>query len=230
MTGAIQAVVFDLDDTLWPVGPAIAGAEQALRAWLLQHAPRAGQLAATGMQRQLREQVLRDHPQRAYDLVFVRRQVIEALLRQAGEDPGLADQAFAVFYRARSQVTLFADVLPAITALRGRYRMAALSNGFADLSGSPLGELFEFQLAAHQIGAAKPDARTYQAACDRLGLEPAKVLHVGDDPTNDIDGPRAVAMPVVWVNRYARAWPEGTPAPPAVTHLGELRDWLLQGQ
>jgi phosphoglycolate phosphatase-like HAD superfamily hydrolase len=31
----IQAISFDLDDTLWPVAPTITGAEQDLLNWLL---------------------------------------------------------------------------------------------------------------------------------------------------------------------------------------------------
>ncbi len=35
----IRVVSLDLDDTLWPVAPTIAGAEAALRDWLVEHAP-----------------------------------------------------------------------------------------------------------------------------------------------------------------------------------------------
>ena len=35
----IQAVLFDLDDTLWPIVPVIRHAEQTLHDWLLQHVP-----------------------------------------------------------------------------------------------------------------------------------------------------------------------------------------------
>jgi putative hydrolase of the HAD superfamily len=35
----IRALTLDLDDTLWPVWPAIQRAEAALHGWLLRHAP-----------------------------------------------------------------------------------------------------------------------------------------------------------------------------------------------
>ena len=35
----IKAITLDLDDTLWPVWPAIERAEKALDGWLGQHAP-----------------------------------------------------------------------------------------------------------------------------------------------------------------------------------------------
>jgi len=38
---------------------------------------------------------------------------------------------------------------------------------------------------SYECGAAKPDARIFQAACRSLDLEPAHVLMVGDDPVAD---------------------------------------------
>ena len=35
-----KAVLFDLDDTLWPIVPVIRAAETILYTWLQQHAPR----------------------------------------------------------------------------------------------------------------------------------------------------------------------------------------------
>ena len=35
----IKAIVFDLDDTLWPLRPLIAAAEQTLYAWLIERVP-----------------------------------------------------------------------------------------------------------------------------------------------------------------------------------------------
>ena len=38
-----RAILFDLDDTLWPIGPVIAEAELTLHAWLAEHAPKVAQ-------------------------------------------------------------------------------------------------------------------------------------------------------------------------------------------
>ena len=42
----IKAITLDLDDTLWPVWPAIEKAEQALLDWLARHAPQTAALQA----------------------------------------------------------------------------------------------------------------------------------------------------------------------------------------
>jgi putative hydrolase of the HAD superfamily len=43
-TTGIEAITLDLDDTLWPVAPTIAGAEQDLFDWLCAHAPKTADL------------------------------------------------------------------------------------------------------------------------------------------------------------------------------------------
>ena len=42
----IRAITLDLDDTLWPIWPTIARADQAMRDWLAERAPAAARLAA----------------------------------------------------------------------------------------------------------------------------------------------------------------------------------------
>jgi putative hydrolase of the HAD superfamily len=57
MTFDVHAITLDLDDTLWPVAPAIARAEAALDAWMQAHAPRAAVRWPLAERRALREQV-----------------------------------------------------------------------------------------------------------------------------------------------------------------------------
>ena len=59
----IKAVTLDLDDTLWPVWPAIERAEKALENWLSQHAPMAAALFANASVRDdIRSHVVRTRP------------------------------------------------------------------------------------------------------------------------------------------------------------------------
>ena len=45
-TSCIRAISIDLDDTLWPIWPTIAKAEQVLLHWLTLHAPATARLFA----------------------------------------------------------------------------------------------------------------------------------------------------------------------------------------
>ena len=63
----VRAITLDLDDTLWPIWPTIARAEQALQDWLRHRAPRTADWMADDLQRhRLREQIM--NSQSAADL------------------------------------------------------------------------------------------------------------------------------------------------------------------
>ena len=98
----IKAISLDLDDTLWPVWPTIGRAEETLALWLAEKAPRTVPLCAIpGYQRQIREAMPAMRPDLGNDLSALRREAIRVLLERAGEDPGLAEPAFEVFFEAR---------------------------------------------------------------------------------------------------------------------------------
>lgn len=197
----IRAITVDLDDTLWPIGPTIAHAEAALAVWLLQHAPRVAERfdpAATGA---LRAAVAREWPERAHDLTAMRRETIRRMLAASGEDEALGPAAFDVFFAARQQVELYADVQQALERLSARWPLLALTNGNADIERIGLARWFRGCLCAHEIGVGKPDPRIFAAACARLGFEPIEVLHVGDDLVLDVQGALAAGMHAAWVRR-----------------------------
>ena len=219
----IAAVCLDLDDTLWAVGPAIGRAERAMADWLRVHCPRITELHDIESMRRVRAAVSDEFPDRRHDLAFLRREALRRHAREAGYADCDVDPAFDVFYGARNQVELFDDVIPALQRLRSRFRLMALTNGNADLAVIGLAQYFEHALGAREAGAAKPDARIFEAMLQRAGLDPAQVVYVGDDPHADVAGARAVGMHAVWIDRFSRPWP-GELEPPAqrVRDLAEL--------
>ena len=57
------------------------------------------------------------------------------------------------------------------------------------------------------FGARKPAASIFLAAAGTLGLPPAEILFVGDNPEADIAGAAGVGMRTAWLRR-GRAWPD----------------------
>ena len=216
----IRAITLDLDDTLWPVWPTIQRADQALRDWLGPRAPRAAALTADAQAAaQARRAVLLARPELAHDLGAIRREAIRHLLREAGDDPALAEPAFDVFYRERQRVTLFDDARPALDFLAARYPLIALSNGNADITQVGLAPYFQDAISAASAGVAKPDARIFHAAAQAAGVAADAVLHVGDDAELDAAGARRAGMQVAWLNRGGAPWPdEHGQAPHLVLH------------
>jgi putative hydrolase of the HAD superfamily len=218
-----QVLSFDLDDTLWPVAPMIAAAEQALAAWLAEHYPHAVRDHTIETMRALRNRVADRHPHLRHDLTFVRRCALALQLTEAGYEDATADQALEVFFAARNRVVFYADVRPTLERLRVRHRLFAVSNGNADLRRCGVADYFEGHITARAAGAAKPDARIFAALLEKAGVDPGQVLHVGDDPLADVAGAMRAGMQAVWLNRDSREWPAGLEAPGrTVASLAEL--------
>jgi FMN hydrolase / 5-amino-6-(5-phospho-D-ribitylamino)uracil phosphatase len=201
----IRAVAFDLDETLWPITPVILGAEAAMRTWITEHAPQAlPQFSREAMQAR-RARMLEKDPSIEHDVRRLRLASIHEGFAEAGLSADIADAAFEVFKHARNQVACFDDAEPALKRLKPHYRLASISNGFADLEAIGMAHWFEVSIAAHEIGVAKPDIEIYLACARRLKLEPAEILYIGDDPLNDVIGPRVAGMQSIWLSRSARA-------------------------
>jgi putative hydrolase of the HAD superfamily len=204
-----RALTLDLDDTLWPVWPAIRRAEDVLHRWLCEHAPATAARHDTQRLRELRSQVEQEHPERRHDLSWLRLHSIERALLAAGEDPALAAPAFELFFDHRQRVEPYPDVPESLAWLSARWPILALTNGNADLARIGLDRHMVGTLGAREFGVGKPDPRFFAAACARLGCAPHEVLHIGDDWRLDIEGAAGAGLPSVWVHR------PGHPARPA---------------
>jgi 2-haloalkanoic acid dehalogenase type II len=223
----IKAITLDLDDTLWPIWPTIERAEKRLLAWLHRHAPATAELMQSPHVRQeLRAMVHDQWPALHHDLNAMRRESIRLGLKRAGEAPALAEPAFDEFFAARMDVTLFDDALPGLKWLAQRYPIVALSNGTANVHTIGIGEYFVASINAQDVGVGKPDPRIFEAAAQRLGLQPQQILHVGDDANLDVIGALNVGMQAVWVNRADHLWSQPQEPHATVASMLELCDLL----
>jgi len=222
-----RAITIDLDDTLWPIAPVIARAESALHEWMLAHAPNAAARYPIATMRELRDAIALANPHLAHDFTAQRKLSLAHALGESGHDQGLVEAAFMAFHVARNSVELYPDVDAALDRLAARAPLAALTNGNADLARIGLQHRFVFALGAREHGSSKPDAGIFLAACDRLGIAPSDVLHVGDDPEADIVGAARAGLRTCWVNRRGEHWMRADVSPDlSIGHLGMLADWL----
>lgn len=219
----VRAISLDLDDTLWPIWPTIARAEEVLHAWLQQHAPATAQrYDGPAALRGLREAIVQARPDLAHDLSALRRESIRLALRTAGDDPDLAEPAFELFLAERHRVTLYDDARPALARLAARYPIVSLTNGNAELERIGLADFFVGSVTARGFGVAKPDARIFQAAAALTGMPPDAVLHVGDDALLDVLGAQRAGLQAAWTNRGGAAWAHEERPHLEVAELGAL--------
>lgn len=203
----LRAVAFDLDNTLWDVGPVLVRAEQCLHDWLREHCPRITERVSIEDMRAARERLARSEPHNAHDFTYLRLTALAAHAREWGYGQEVAERAFEVFFAARNQLQPYADVQPALERLRTRYKLASLSNGNADLELIGLAPLFSVSLNARQVGVAKPHPRCFEHLARDLRLEARNILYVGDDPILDVEAARAAGLRTAWMNRSQAPWP-----------------------
>jgi putative hydrolase of the HAD superfamily len=142
------------------------------------------------------------------------------------------DQAF----RQRSAFFVFPDVIPALDALQAAgLRLAVVSNwGWAApelLQTLELARHFEVLSISAHVGFQKPHPAIFRHALELLGLGPDEAVHVGDDPTADVDGARRAGIEPILLAREGRRHPPigaGATADgvPVIVDLGELLDLL----
>ncbi|MGQ9709556.1 MAG: HAD family hydrolase [Anaerolineae bacterium] len=106
---------------------------------------------------------------------------------------GLPDrEALRQFYREYySDDGLHPGVVTVIRNLRGRYRVALLTNAFPGHADSlrqrhgfdPRAE-FDLYVNSAEVGMAKPDPAIYQLTLDRLGVRPEEAIFIDDHVRN----------------------------------------------
>jgi len=117
--------------------------------------------------------------------------------------------------------------------LRGRVGMVLVTNGVAAvqhgrLDRSGLRGHFEAVVISDEIGHAKPHARFFDVAFDRIGNPArAEVLMVGDNLAVDIRGAADYGLDTCWVNPHGAARPGDPPIQHEVRTVAELRPLLL---
>ena len=223
-----KAVLFDLDDTLWPIAPAILQAEQTLFAWLREHAPRVTRQFTIDSLRQARLELLARQPEFQLDLGKLRRAGLVDAFQQAGEDTSKVELAMAQFFAARNAVVPFDDVLPGLLRLKGRVLVGSITNGNADLQTIGLARHFHASVAAPALGVAKPDPAIFLAGCRALDVAPQDAVYVGDDVLLDVQGAQRAGMRGVWMNRNGsnKHVEHGVTPDAIVRNFDELLDWL----
>ena len=75
----------------------------------------------------------------------------------------------------------FPDTVNALRVLKGRYKLAIISNiddGLFALTARYLEVEFDYIVTAEQAGTYKPSPNNFELALKRIGTAPEKILHV----------------------------------------------------
>ena len=229
MPQTIKLLSFDLDDTLWPCLPVIKRAERLLYQWLAENV---SPITQTYEIQQLLEQrkLLRiKQPELAHDLSRLRIKSFELLAEEFDLSDDWIQPAFDVFYEARQQVTLFDDVQPVLDELLSYYQLISMTNGNASTVKTGVDHWFDFSLNSSTVGKLKSEPDIYWQAQRQANIDAQQMLHIGDDPLQDVAGAKLAGAKAIWLNRQNRCWPLTNCQPDAViSNLHELPQVLSQ--
>jgi putative hydrolase of the HAD superfamily len=203
----VDAVLFDLDDTLFDQSHFFAGAFAAAAA-------ECGSAAA---------------PRVAAELAAVTRErtsggsgIFEEALRRAGLAPDperLRRMAEAYLAHRPERLSPYEGVEAMLAALAARWPLGLVSDGpaatqAAKLAALGIGHYFTAVVFSDALGGAaarKPSPVPFLAALDELRVAPERAVYVGDNPRRDFVGARALGLLTVRVltgeYRDARAEP-----------------------
>ena len=136
----------------------------------------------------------------------MRLQGLRELLAAYDYPEALADDAFEVFYKARSNVELYPHVHELLEKLGKHYRLAAITNGNADLEHIGIAHYFERLYAADLELLAKPHNDMFHRCLADFGISGEQMLHIGDNPVTDIVGGLEAGVQTLWFNQHSAKW------------------------
>lgn len=224
----LQAVVFDLDDTLYPERQYVLSGFRAVSSWADE---RLGIPAAEGMAEleQLFEQGVRGD---TFDRWLAAHQV---------EDGGVVKSLVQVYREHEPELATFPEVRPLLTDLRLRYRLGLVSDGYVGVQQRKLDALdvaqyFDAVVFSDEFGrdSWKPSRRPFDVVLARLQIEASGAIYVADNPTKDFLGARVAGLKTIRVRRPSGECSDLMPpterhaADLVIKSMRELEDALLE--
>jgi putative hydrolase of the HAD superfamily len=110
------------------------------------------------------------------------------------------------FFGEPSAWELYPDTLESLETLKSsELSLAIVSNWNSSLEkivgGLNISGYFDFVLASAEAGWKKPSPRIFQLALERAGVEPSRVVHIGDTYQTDVLGARRAGIRGIMLDR-----------------------------
>ena len=219
-----QAVVFDLDDTLYPESDYVLSGFRAVAAWAGEHLGIPKELGYRSLETLFRSSC-RGH---TFDRWLA--------LHHVAANGELVARLVEVYRDHQPEgLNPFPEVRDVLSALRPIVRLGIVSDGYLAVQQRKLAALglapyFEAVVFSDQWGRGfwKPSQRPFVVVCELLKVAGENAIYVGDNPHKDFHGARSLGMGTVRVQRqqgeHATAVPVSALHAPDVTisSLSEL--------
>jgi len=188
------ALVFDLDDTLFPERDFVLSGFQAVGDWLETN------LSLGGFADVARAIYLRGERARIFDLAL-------AQLKREG-NPDLIAQLVRVYREHQPSLSLHPDARWALEAFRSSHKTGLLTDGYLETQRRKVASLgldnaFDAIVYTDTFGRAhwKPSPQPYRTMMERLGCPGNRCAYVGDNPAKDFVAANALGWQTIQIER-----------------------------
>jgi putative hydrolase of the HAD superfamily len=209
----MRAIVFDLDDTLYPYEHFVASGFRAVAA----HLERERGLPSVETARRLRRAFRNGD----------RGRELQRLCEQLGLDDRMVPALVSVIHEHVPTIQLAPRTLRMLQGLRRSWRVGILTNGAPAVQERKLKALglepavdAAVCACAFGDGSGKPAAEGFHEILGRLGTSAASSVFVGDDPVADMAGAGRLGMKTILLRTERLA----APAPHVDAYVGSLWD------
>jgi putative hydrolase of the HAD superfamily len=204
MRHGYELLVLDLDDTLYLERDFVLSGLAAV-------APMIGCMA--GISSEIAKGLLLER-----FLAYGRNQIFDTTLLKVGVEPTAARIAELVDgYRAhKPTIQLFDGVTELLASLRQHYKLGIVTDGLAavqrrKVEALGIAGLVDIAVFTWEHGPGKPEVGAYRLCAERLAVDPASMIIVGDRPDHDLVAARRLGVPAIRV-RTGRFTGECNPA------------------
>lgn len=209
--GPLKAVIFDLDNTLYPYEPChrrgLARARALFATW-----PGRARRSFLSEYLNARRAVARRHRATAAShsrLLYFRRLCERVFPHHAAHHAMALHQAYWEGYFSAMRLDRAAKPLLKRLKRRG-LRIGILTDLMEEVqlrkvARLGLGPYVDVMVTSEEVGREKPDARMFRAILRKLRVTPAHSLMVGDDYRKDIIGGKRAGLATAWIADHAVA-------------------------
>ncbi|MCG9685054.1 5-amino-6-(5-phospho-D-ribitylamino)uracil phosphatase YigB [Vibrio sp. Isolate23] len=199
----IEAMTFDLDDTLYDNRPVIRRVETQVTTWLHKHHPLSASKPSSWWC-ELKMELAKADSWLMNDMTLWRQTQIEQGLYRLGyeqaEAKHAAEQAIEEVLRLRSDFSVPEQTHQVMQQLAKRIPLVAITNGNVDAERIGLSPYFSLILKAGPDGFAKPHPQMFNKAAQHLQCPAHRILHVGDHLVSDVQGAKRSGLSACWFN------------------------------
>lgn len=197
----IQAITFDLDDTLYENTSVIVNAERSLIEFMHTQYPVTKHVDKSFWRARQKAHILAN-PLLKNDMGELRRLSLESGFMALGLSDNELNTAttdcFEFFYFQRSNFTLNKNIHSLLETLSNHLPLIALTNGNVNLQQIGLERYFSACFKASMALPMKPHKAMFDAAQSHLKVPHENILHVGDNLPKDIYGALKAGYQTAW--------------------------------